>query len=323
LALLFAVFCVLAPIAMLLYAARQRRWFSEVIFTESRLPLRGTAYAHFCHRAYLTNRCKTGERWSISAQARLMNHRLHALCEPWVYGRAERVVVPSRGLSRELAREYPSVSQKLMVISNPVDVDWFRRPENTNEWGVRAGLAIPKDAVVFVFVALGDFKRKGLHLAIEALARGGGEPWWLLVVGGRVGAFREYQSLAAARGVQGRVVFAGFQRDVRPYFWESDAFLFPSEYEVFPLVCLQAAAAGVPLVCTAVYGAEEFMVDGATGFLVQRELESIRVGMARCAALARGERRQLGEGARAAVQRYGVSEFAAAWEGLLGKSRRS
>jgi glycosyltransferase involved in cell wall biosynthesis len=96
----------------------------------------------------------------------------------------------------------------------------------------------------------------------------------------------------------------------------SDAFVFPSAYEVFPLVCLQAAAAGLPLLVTRLYGVEEFMRDGETGWVIERTVESIAAAIVQ-AASDRPRLRAMGLEARKQVEQYSETEFRRRWRELL------
>ncbi len=64
-----------------------------------------------------------------------------------------------------------------------------------------------------------------------------------------------------------RVMFAGFTEHPEQYYIASDVFVFPSYYEAFPLVPMEAAAAGLPIVATRVNGVREWIEDGKTGLL--------------------------------------------------------
>jgi len=85
-----------------------------------------------------------------------------------------------------------------------------------------------------------------------------------------VGAGAEH-SLAKARarelGIQDRVEFKGVQKDVRPYFWEADAFVLASDAEGAPLVLLEAMACGVPWISTP-WGAAADLPPGECGLVV-------------------------------------------------------
>jgi glycosyltransferase involved in cell wall biosynthesis len=138
----------------------------------------------------------------------------------------------------------------------------------------------------------------------------------LVVVGGSAGEIREYEKISNDARIGARVRFVGMQQDIRPYLWASDAFLFPSSYEAFPLVCLQAAAAGLPLIATRVYGVDEFMMDGQTGWIVERSAKAIAFAIAQ-AIHNRAQVCEMGRAARKRAEEYGEPAFCAQWKALL------
>jgi glycosyltransferase involved in cell wall biosynthesis len=60
----------------------------------------------------------------------------------------------------------------------------------------------------------------------------------------------------------------GHREDVMAILDASDVVVAPSRIDAFPTVLLEAMAAGVPTVATAVGGIPEIVVDGETGLLV-------------------------------------------------------
>jgi len=68
-------------------------------------------------------------------------------------------------------------------------------------------------------------------------------------------------------GIQDRVEFVGVQGDVRPFFWQSDAFVLASDAEGAPLVLLEAMACGVPWISTP-WGAAADLPPGDCGLVV-------------------------------------------------------
>jgi glycosyltransferase involved in cell wall biosynthesis len=247
---------------------------------------------------------------------RFLDHKLHAWMEPIVYRRSECVVVPSWGLARELAEEYPWLEQRIAVISNPVSLHRWIKPSGFDPKLFRRAKGLGEDSFVLAFVALGQFERKGLPLLIEALALQDDRQLELLVVGGDDGALEPYRDRCRAIGLADRVHFTGMRRDIRPYLWAADAFVLPSSYEVFPLVCLQAAAASLPLLASHLHGVEEFLTDGCNGILVERTVTGIHSGIAAARELAPEDLRWMGKQARCDVERFGERPFSAAWSEL-------
>lgn len=74
--------------------------------------------------------------------------------------------------------------------------------------------------------------------------------------------------LVAELGLQDHLSFLGFREDVPDILGDLDVFALSSTKEGFPLVVLEAMAAGKPVVVTRSGGTEEIVEDGQTGFLV-------------------------------------------------------
>lgn len=317
LVLLYVTFHVLAPLSYLWRGIRRGGRFELVQMVESNLLFGDIAYSHFCHRAFLKRHWAAIGTTGVRGFLRWLDHRLHAAAEPWAYRRAKKIVVPSRGLARELAEEYPFAASKITVLPNPVDLERMARPQGFNATGFRRGLGFEADDLVLAFVALGQYERKGLPLLLEALAQCGNSTLRLVVVGGTDDLVGNYQARVDRMGLSEAVVFTGMQRDVRPYLWAADALALPSHYEVFPLVALEAAAAGLPLLTTRLNGIEEFLKDGVNGFLV-RDPESggCRECLLRLSSVPVGKLREMGRAAQEEVRRYGFGSFFAAWSGI-------
>jgi glycosyltransferase involved in cell wall biosynthesis len=78
----------------------------------------------------------------------------------------------------------------------------------------------------------------------------------------------QLEALAGQLGLADRVHLAGHQQDVRPWLAALDVLVLSSDWEGMPNALLEAMAAGLPIVATAVGGVPEVVVDGATGLLV-------------------------------------------------------
>jgi glycosyltransferase involved in cell wall biosynthesis len=256
---------------------------------------------------------------NLRGLTRAANHLFQSAIEGRIYRRAKLVVVPSKGLWRELAETHAIKSEALVLISNPVDLERYATDSDRRR-AAKLDLDLKGDGPVLLFVALGHFERKGLGPLIEALADRRLKEARLLVVGGAANATRQYRLRAKDLGIEARVTFCGTHADPRRFFWASDAFVLPSRYEVFPLVALEAAASGLPLITTHLNGVEEFARAGETGFFIREPSPAaIADAVHEFLALSPAQRAWLGENARAAVSRYGVQEFVSAWETLYAR----
>jgi glycosyltransferase involved in cell wall biosynthesis len=320
LVLLYVVFHLMAPLFYVWHCLRYRVRFDVVQVIESNLLFGDIAYSHFSHREFLERHWKGIGAGGLRGALRWLDHRLRALLEPWVYRRVLRIVVPSHGLCRELTRAYPRSGAKIHVLANPVDLDSLRSPPEFNRCAFRESLGWTTEDIVLAFVALGHFERKGLPLLLEALGVARNPRLKTIVVGGSRSGIAAHRERANKSGLNGNVTFVQTQKDVRPYLWAADALALPSYYEVFPLVALEAAAAGLPLLVTQLNGVEEFLRDGENGLLMERNAAGVTNCLARFAGMPVEARRKMGRRAQIDVERYGIREFASGWSKLYAEA---
>jgi glycosyltransferase involved in cell wall biosynthesis len=289
--------------------------------TQGQLPGAPIVSAHYCHRAYLTEYFATSGTPGLRRVSRFLVHRYSARLERKAFRRAGVITVPSRGLQREIERFYPEVRDKLVCIPNPVDTAALVRPEDFDRDAARTRLGFAPGDVVFVFVALGDFARKGLGVVIPGLAELTATDARVLVVGGTPGETALYRKRAEAAGVEGLVTFVGKQEDVRPYLWLADAFLFPTLYEAASKATLQAAAAGLPLLASRVSGIEDVIDDGRNGWFVERTPAGVAAAV-RTALAARDELPELGRHAQTTVAPWDKRLYVERWDELFARVGR-
>jgi glycosyltransferase involved in cell wall biosynthesis len=113
---------------------------------------------------------------------------------------------------------------------------------------VRAELALPADASVMIHVGRFDVQKNHSFL-IDVLAATvrQRENAFLVMVGSGL-LEQSVAERAEALGVQDHVRFCGSRADVARLLGAADAFVFPSLYEGLPLSCLEAQAAGLPVI---------------------------------------------------------------------------
>jgi len=155
------------------------------------------------------------------------------------------------------------------LIPNGVPTDEYAPdPNKRAQW--RQAHGIEPHATVLTHV--GRFAPPKNHaLLIEAFAQTRADtPLYLLLVGGGEleNAVREQ---VAALGLQGRVRFLGVRADVADILRASDVFVLSSRWEGNPMSVMEAMAAGLPVVSTAVGGVPELVRAGETGLLVPSE----------------------------------------------------
>lgn len=201
------------------------------------------------------------------------------------------------------------------LIPNGVPVATFSAPAVPRRaWREREG--IPEDAIVLACVARLS-AQKNVGALLQALAAQRPRTDLMLLLCGEGEERGQLEAGARRLGIAGRVRFLGSRADIPELLAASDLFVLPSLYEGHPLSVMEAMAAGLPVLATAVGGVPEVVRPGETGLLVPPgDVAALAAAMGRLADDA-GERLRLGrEGARVAAERFDVSRMAAAYDGL-------
>lgn len=265
-------FHLIAPLVLWWYKWRTGEEFDLVQGIGGNFLFADLAYVHLCHRVYLRKHRDARPKAIVRRIYSWLYDSIVSMLEPINYRRSKFIVTPSNGLARELKENFAGATDdKIHIISNPINVAYMQKPADFDPAPVRKEIGFTDEQdFIMVFVAAGHFERKGLPILLKALAQVNNRHAKLIVVGGKSYLINEYRHKVARMKLEDQVYFAGFQRDIRPYLWVSDLFTFPSSYEIFPLVSLEAAAAGLPLLTSPLYGVEEFLEHEKNGWIVDR-----------------------------------------------------
>jgi glycosyltransferase involved in cell wall biosynthesis len=186
--------------------------------------------------------------------------------------RLKHVIAVSEGTARELREFYAVPDEKITVIPNGVDGAVFRpAADPATKRALRARLVLPESAFIALFVG-GDWERKGVRDAIAAIASV--RDAHLVILG--AGDVAAMSAVAGKHGVRDRVVFPGPSKAPQDWYAACDAFVFPSRYEAFSLVTLEAAASGLPIIAHAINGTEELVRNDENGWLVPVGVDALR-----------------------------------------------
>lgn len=171
-----------------------------------------------------------------------------------------RILPMANFVKEQILARYPVDPARVEVTYSGVEIETFH-PEHRATEGpkFRAEHGIPSDAAMLLFVG-NDWRRKGLDVALRALPTIAAQlPHARLAVAGHDNHPAQFRQLAESLGLADRVHWLGSIREIRNAFAASDLFVFPSRYDVFGNVGLEALATGVPAVLSAAAGVGELL----------------------------------------------------------------
>lgn len=179
---------------------------------------------------------------------------------------AWRVICCSRFMEQEIHRVFQTPIDKIRIVPNGIHVpDAGGRGVAADEQ-FRRRFAAPHEQLIFFMGRL--VYEKGVHVLLDALpdiVRR--RPGTRLVIAGDGPLRDEFERQAGRLGISHLVTFYGFADDIdRDRFLRvSQAAVFPSLYEPFGIVALEAMAAQVPVVVGSVGGFAEIVRHEETG----------------------------------------------------------
>jgi glycosyltransferase involved in cell wall biosynthesis len=183
---------------------------------------------------------------------------LHLDYDPREHARIDGLVALSTKQREQIAQSFagevaivwnwlPSRVEAALRRVDPSDVAQLRR-----SWQA--------DDATLVFGSVGRLKpEKGMDTLIRAFRTAFVDRHSVRLV--IVGEGEEREVLSRLAGADTRIVLAGTQGEVAPYYRAFDAFVSAARFEPFSLAIIEAMAAGCPLVCTEIHGTVEFVTD--------------------------------------------------------------
>jgi glycosyltransferase involved in cell wall biosynthesis len=189
--------------------------------------------------------------------------------EWWLSYEAWRVICCSQFMAREIQTALRTPADKIDVIPNGVDTSRFDGIDQHDLTAFRRRFALDDEEIIF-FVGRVVFE-KGVQLLVEAmpelLRR---RPTVKLIVAGTGGHLNAVRERARQLGLGDKALFTGFisDEDRDRLIGIAAVAAFPSLYEPFGIVALEAMASRTPVVVAGGSGLSEVVTNHETGVIV-------------------------------------------------------
>jgi glycosyltransferase involved in cell wall biosynthesis len=180
---------------------------------------------------------------------------------------ATRVLMPSAA-HEGAVRGFHRIRRKTQVLHNSVDFRRFGRGRR-----IRHQLGLPETSVVVLTIGQ-VCHRKGIDVVIDVAdcTREAHPDAVFIIAGPDAVGEKDYaekmRRIVKEKKLEERLRFLGSRDDIPDLLASSDLFFLPTRAEPFGIVVLEAMAAGVPVVASAVGGIPEIISDPAVGIVV-------------------------------------------------------
>ena len=240
---------------------------------------------------------ETGRRGGIFDE---FQRRIHEI-EWFLNFEAWKIICCSNYMKYEVIRDLGAPIDKIVVIPNGIDLEMFSKTIQIN----RDKYALPWEKIV-LFVGRMVYE-KGPHILIEAAHRAlmiNNSLKFVLVGDGpmREQLMRRVYEL----GIAHKILFTGFidDEELIGLYQLADVCVFPSLYEPFGIVVLEAMAAGCPVIVSSIGGMQEVIDNDVDGCKVPPgDIEALKNAILRVTS-DDGFRKWLSENAKRKVRDY-------------------
>jgi glycosyltransferase involved in cell wall biosynthesis len=163
-------------------------------------------------------------------------------------------------------------SARIRVVEEFIRCTGIREISDSEKRNCKLDLGLNAGAKIVLGCGTTDW-RKGPDLFVEVAEQvlaGHHAPTEFVWVGGETssGELKRLRGVITSKGLSEKVRFVGPVTNPFPYMLAADVFLLPSREDPFPLVCLEAADCGVPIICFADAGGMPDFVERDCGSIV-------------------------------------------------------
>jgi len=181
----------------------------------------------------------------------------------------DQLIFISQPLMAWALREGIGNKEKMRRVYSGIELDRFQPVSEEKKTNLRRKWGLGElDAVVGIVSKLWDGKGHALLLDAFQEVRRAEEKARLMIVGEGY-LLKDLRGLVDKYGLDGTVLFTGFQQDVAPLIATFDVAVLPSFFEGMGRVLLEAMAMGKPVVASRVGGIPDLVEHGVNGYLVR------------------------------------------------------
>ncbi len=200
------------------------------------------------HKVFINVEKKS--RWNLL-------HSVYIYLEEKCFKNAKKIVANSNMIKQQIIDTYGIKEEKIEVIYNGISLE---KPNfQISYTHVKKEYLIQKENGEKIFLYVGSgFKRKGVEEFLTILSKLRFRNFKAFIVG-KEKKIGYYQKLTKELNLESKVIFTGPRSDVKDFYTISDIFLFPTRYEPFSNVVLEAMNYSNVVITTKQNGASEIL----------------------------------------------------------------
>ena len=203
-------------------------------------------------------------------------HPIYLLLERRCFQKAKRIIANSTMIKKQIINTYNINPAKINVVYNGVESKELNYQNSFNK--LSKEFLIKESQSILLYVGSG-FKRKGVEEFLQIISRLRNSNVKAFVLG-KERDIESYKNLSKKLNIDNQVIFTGPREDVDDFYTIGDIFLFPTHYEPFSNVVLEAMNFKNVVFTTQQNGASEildreFIMNNSQDFSVVHKIDSL------------------------------------------------
>ncbi|RRS31268.1 MAG: glycosyl transferase [Epsilonproteobacteria bacterium (ex Lamellibrachia satsuma)] len=184
-------------------------------------------------------------------------HKVYIYLEEKCFKNAKKIIANSHMIKQQIIDTYDIKPEKIEVVYNGIKLEKPDFDSSLEKIHNEFGIDKQNGQKVIVYVGSG-FKRKGVKEFLAILSKLQYTHFKAFVVG-KEKKMQYYKNLAKELKLEDKVIFTGARDDVKDFYTVGDIFLFPTHYEPFSNVVLEAMNYANAVITTRQNGAAEIL----------------------------------------------------------------
>jgi len=221
------------------------------------------------------------------------------------------LILPVSNQVKEELLDVYNISEKCIEVCHPgIEIKKFSCSDTRvyrEKIRKQYNLSLNDDILLFVGM---NFEVKRLDLVLKAMANLSSNiisSLKLLVVG--KGNVKYYLKMAKDLGISENVIFTGVISNINEYYFASDIFILPSQFDTFGLVVLEAMASGLPVIISQMVGAKDIIQSEINGIILPDNPTPINIADVLKSLMNHNYRKSLSQKAKKTAQKYSWDNY--------------
>lgn len=210
---------------------------------------------------------------SIEKKSKLnLLHPVYLYLEKHCFNNANFIIANSKMVREEIINTYNINPNKISVVHNGIEFKTIDYKKSFDKLSVE--FSIKKSQPIILFVGSG-FKRKGVEEFLEIVSRIKNSSVKAFIIG-KEKNLKYYQNLSKKLKLNDKIIFTGPRNDVDDFYTIGDILIFPTHYDPFSNVILEAMYFGNAVFTTKRNGASEVL---GKDFIMQEPNDTTVISM--------------------------------------------